>query len=183
MTPVPSRAPAVSDSSGSMGRDTKLERVQSTGHVMLLCDLGEKRKGIWNGWRICNGIRKTQILEQCICYRSSYCSTARPFLLHGQQPGIASTERAQPLTVQGFKRCSLWREAQWGETSGEDQAWWFQTLIMSLATAKFRWSIEWTELHSVAAKQCFMLSEIIVQQYGHKSGWYRGLISTAPHSK
>lgn len=41
---------------------------------------------------------------------------------------------------------------------------------LSLATAKFKWTTERTLLHLVAANQCFMLSEIIVHQYGHKSG-------------
>lgn len=58
MASVPSRAPSLSDTSKSMGRDTKLERVQSTGHAMLLCNLGEERRGIWYGWRICSGIQR-----------------------------------------------------------------------------------------------------------------------------
>lgn len=84
------------------------------------------------------------------------------------------------------KGCNPLRDTQWEENLGEDQACWFQTFFnynLSLATGKFRWATEWTELHSVAANYCFTFSEFIVQQYRHKSSWYRGLISTALHSK
>lgn len=45
MVTVPSGVPSPSDSSKTMGRDTKLERLQSTGHVMLLCNTGEEKEG------------------------------------------------------------------------------------------------------------------------------------------
>ena len=110
MVSVPSRDPSLSDSSKSMGRDTKWERVQSTGNVMKKgrgSGMAEEfAVGSWSNEYPMRAVTAAQQGPSC-CVRSGLESP--PLNLH-----------SLPLHRR-LQKCSLRGKAQWGEISGEDQ--------------------------------------------------------------
>lgn len=86
---------------------------------------------------------------------------------HGRGSGCAWGWRA----ARSLRRGSVGRDLRWASRMVVPGF----NYTLSLATAKFR--INRAALS--AANQCFMFYETIVHQYGHRPGWYGGLISTA----